>query len=55
MTAKTADRKNIHLDLARRNEALANTPNQLDRVRLTHNALPELDFDAVSTRSRFLG
>lgn len=52
---KTADRKNIHLDLARRDDALAEAPNRLDRVQLAHNALPELDADAVSISCRFLG
>ncbi|MCE2517826.1 MAG: type 2 isopentenyl-diphosphate Delta-isomerase [Alphaproteobacteria bacterium] len=52
---KTADRKNIHLDLARGPQAQSQISSQFDRIELTHNALPELNFDDVSTACRFLG
>ena len=48
-------RKDEHIDLAKDVEALAQIPNSLDRVRLTHQALPECDADHIDTRTRFLG
>ena len=55
MTKKTSSRKNIHLDLARRNDAQADIGCDWDRIRLTHNALPELDFETVDLSAHFLG
>lgn len=48
-------RKDEHIDLAKDAEALAQVPNSLDHVRLTHQALPECDADDIDTRTRFLG
>ena len=42
-TNEAQGRKDAHLDLARQNAALSAQPTGLDRVRLTHNALPECD------------
>ena len=54
-TNEAQGRKDIHLDLARQNAALSAQPTGLDRVRLTHNALPECDADAIDASRYFLG
>lgn len=55
MTNTAQDRKDNHLDLARSQEALSQLPTGLDRVRLTHNALPECDADGIDASCFFLG
>ena len=52
---KTSSRKNIHLDLARRDEALSGIGCDWDMIRLSHQALPELNFDDVVLTKTFLG
>lgn len=52
---KAAGRKNAHLDLARGRAAQAAVSSDFDRIALTHNALPELNFSDVTTRCHFLG
>ena len=52
---KASDRKNIHLDLARGSLAQSQLSSDLDMVVLTHNALPEVNFDDVCLTTRFLG
>ena len=54
-TNEAQGRKDAHLDLARQNTALSAQPTGLDRVRLTHNALPECDADAIDASCHFLG
>ena len=54
-TNEAQGRKDTHLDLARQNAALSAQPTGLDRVRLTHNALPECDADAIDASCHFLG
>jgi isopentenyl-diphosphate delta-isomerase len=48
------ERKGEHLDLAKMPSAMAQVENSLDRVRLTHQALPEIDADDVDTSTKFL-
>ncbi|MGB1919533.1 MAG: type 2 isopentenyl-diphosphate Delta-isomerase [Candidatus Puniceispirillales bacterium] len=48
-------RKDEHIDLAKQDAALAQIPNSLDRVRLTHQALPECDADQIDASTDFLG
>ena len=55
MTSKAQERKDHHLDLARSDGAMSGTSTGLDRVRLTHNALPECDADDIDTHCYFLG
>ena len=50
---QTADRKNVHLDLAKASLPLNNHP--LDAVKLPYCALPECDLNAVSLKTEFLG
>ena len=52
---KTSSRKNIHLDLARRDEAQSGIGCDWDMIRLTHQALPELNFDEIDLTAYFLG
>ena len=47
-------RKDEHIDLAKQDAALAQIPNSLDHVRLTHQALPECDADQIDASIRFL-
>jgi isopentenyl-diphosphate delta-isomerase len=47
-------RKGEHLDLAKMPSAMAQVENSLDRVRLTHQALPESNADEIDTSMRFL-
>lgn len=48
-------RKDQHLDLAAQPQAQAQKPTGFDRVRLTHQALPEVSLDEVSTDTVLLG
>ena len=48
------ERKGEHLDLAKMPSAMAQVENSLDRVRLTHQALPEANVDEADTSTRFL-
>ena len=50
---QTADRKNVHLDLAKASLPVNNHP--LDAVKLPYCALPECDLHAVSLKTEFLG
>ena len=50
---KTADRKNVHLDLAKAIQPLSDHP--LDEVSLPYCALPECDLNRVSLTTIFLG
>ena len=52
---KTSDRKDAHLDLAMSSLAQAGVTNSMDRLRLTHCAMPECDLDAIDTSTQFLG
>ena len=53
--AKTSSRKNIHLDLAKRGDAQSALGCDWDMIRLTHQALPEMNFEDVDLKTRFLG
>lgn len=53
--ANTSDRKDRHLDLAMSPLAQAGVSNSMDRLRLTHCAMPECDLDAVNITTQFLG
>jgi len=52
---RTADRKDIHLDLARAPESRSGISHDLDRVTLEHNAMPECHFSEIDLTCRFLG
>lgn len=54
-TPKTSHRKNAHLNLARRDDAIAAVSTALDQVRLIHNALPELNINEIDLSCHFLG
>ncbi len=53
--AKASSRKNEHLDLARGDAAQATIGCDWDLIRLTHNAMPELDIEAIDLTKHFLG
>lgn len=53
--AKASLRKNIHLDLAKTREAQSAIGCDWDMIRLTHQSLPEMNFDDVDLKTRFLG
>lgn len=48
-------RKDQHLDLAARADAQSQKPTGFDRVRLTHQALPELALEAICTEADLMG
>lgn len=48
-------RKDQHLDLAAHSSAQSQKPTGFDRVKLIHQALPELALEAVSTNADFMG
>ena len=50
-----SDRKDTHLDLAMSPLAQAGINNSMDRLRLTHCAMPECDLDTVNIATQFLG
>ena len=50
-----SDRKDTHLDLAMSPLAQADISNSMDRLRLTHSAMPELDLQAIDISTQFLG
>ena len=50
---QTADRKNVHLDLAKASLPVNNHP--LDAVKLPYCALPECDLNTVSLKTAYLG
>ena len=50
----SANRKDIHIDLAKSDASRSLRPHPLDLITLPHNALPEMDFYDVSTTCRFL-
>lgn len=49
------ERKNQHLDLAAQSGAQAQKPTGFERVKLTHQALPELALDEVCTKAELMG
>ncbi len=49
-----ADRKNIHIDLAKTEISRPSITHPLDLVTLPHNALPEMNFDEIDTSCEFL-
>jgi isopentenyl-diphosphate delta-isomerase len=54
--ADISQRKADHLDLAARGDvAFKNTTTLFECVRLVHDALPELEFEAIDLRARLLG
>ena len=51
-----AQRKQWHIEQALRQQALPTTvAHPFDRIRLTHNALPEVDFDQIDLSAQFFG
>ena len=50
----SANRKDIHIDLAKSNTSRSSIPHPLDLIALPHNALPEIDFNEVDTTCKFL-
>jgi len=52
---RTADRKDTHLDLARKPQSQSGVSHDLDRVRPEHNAMPECHLDEIDLGTRFLG
>ena len=52
---RTSDRKDKHIDLAMSPLAQSGISNSMDRLRLAHCAMPELDLDAVDISAQFLG
>ena len=51
----TSDRKDTHIDLAMSPLAQSGISNSMDRLRLAHCAMPELDLGAVDISTQFLG
>ncbi len=50
----SANRKDIHIDLAKSDASKSLRPHPLDLITLPHNALPELDFSEIDTTYKFL-
>ncbi|MEK9598902.1 MAG: type 2 isopentenyl-diphosphate Delta-isomerase, partial [Alphaproteobacteria bacterium] len=50
----SANRKDIHIDLAKSDASRSLRPHPLDLITLPHNALPEMDFNEVDTTYQFL-
>ena len=50
----SADRKDIHIDLAKSDTSRSLRPHPLDLITLPYNALPEIDFNEVNTTCKFL-
>ena len=50
----SANRKDIHIDLAKSDASRSLRPHPLDLITLPHNALPEMDFNEVDTTCQFL-
>jgi len=56
ITNSTAERKHSHVDICLRGDvAFSTITTGLERYRLRHNALPELNYDNLSTETDFLG
>lgn len=54
-TPVIANRKAKHIEACLSSESRSGRSNGLERYRFSHQALPELDFERVDTRTRFLG
>jgi len=50
----SANRKDIHIDLAKSDASRSLRPHPLDLITLPHTALPEMDFNEVNTTCQFL-
>jgi len=50
-----AKRKRDHLDICLTQDVSSGLSTGLERIRLRHNALPDLDLRAISTATTFLG
>ena len=46
-------RKDVHIDLAKKDKSHFSRTHPLDLIRLPHNALPEMDFEEIDTRCDF--
>ena len=53
--SRVADRKVEHIRVIASDEGVERKDSGFDQIRLTHRALPELDFSDVDTRTEFLG
>lgn len=52
---QTEKRKGEHVDIVIHQNVETNVPNGFEKCRFEHFALPELDFDAISIQTTFLG